>query len=256
MIPIYILVLIGIAVGALTGITGSSGVLIVVPALSYLGLSYYDAIGSSLLVDVITTTSVIFVYFRHGNVDYKISLLLGLGAIVGAQIGSKIALATPERVLEGAFTMFTAYMAYISFKRSRNPQLNIKNLKLGKASYIVAIIFSMIIGVVTGTLGASGGIMFIAVMMLLFSIDIKRMIGTATLAMLLSATSGTTAYIMAGRTDIFASVVIGLIALISGYYFAKIANKMASKYIYMFLGSVFVITSISELLKVIPVYSI
>ena len=256
MIPIYILVLIGIAVGALTGITGSSGVLIVVPALSYLGLSYYDAIGSSLLVDVITTISVIFVYFRNGNVDYKISLLLGLGAIIGAQIGSRIAFITPERALEGAFTIFTAYMAYVSFRRSRNPQLNIKNLKLGKASFILAIIFSMVIGIVTGTLGASGGIMFIAVMMLLFSIDIKRMIGTATLAMLLSATSGTTAYIMAGRTDIFASVIIGLVALASGYYFAKIANKMASKYIYMFLGSVFVITSISELLKVISVHTV
>ena len=34
----YIIVLIiGIAVGALTGITGSSGVLVVVPVLSYMG---------------------------------------------------------------------------------------------------------------------------------------------------------------------------------------------------------------------------
>jgi len=65
MIPIYFLILIGISVGILTGITGSSGVLIVVPALSYLGLSYYDSIGSSLLVDVITTLSVIFVYFKN-----------------------------------------------------------------------------------------------------------------------------------------------------------------------------------------------
>lgn len=61
----------------------------------------------------------------------------------------------------------------------------------------------MVIGMVTGTLGASGGIMFIAVMMLLFSIDIKRMIGTATLAMFLSATSGATAYIMAGEQTSF-----------------------------------------------------
>lgn len=251
MIPLYVLFLIGIAVGALTGITGSSGVLIVVPALSYLGLSYYDAVGSSLIVDVITTLSVIFVYFKHDNVDYKISLLLGLGAIIGAQIGSRIALATSERALELAFTVFTSYMAYVSFRRSKNPQLNIKRLNLDRLSYTLAIIFSIVIGIVTGTLGASGGIMFIAVMMLLFSIDIKRMIGTATLAMLFSAVSGSTAYIMAGRADLIASIVIGIIALLSGYYFAKLANKMNSKYIYMFLGSVFVITSISELLKVV-----
>jgi len=255
---ICILVLIGIAVGALTGITGASSI-IVVPALSYLGLSFYDAVGSSLLVDVITTTSVIFVYFKHGNVDYKISLLLGLGAIIGAQIGSRIAFATPERALEIAFIIFSVYMAYESFRRSKNPNRqpsNIKRLQLGKASFIVAIILSIIIGMITGTLGASGGIMFIAVMMLLFPIDVKKMVGTASLAMFFSATSGATAYIIARRIDIFASIVMGLVSLASGYYFAKIANKMASKYIYIFLGSVFVITSISELLKVIPIHAI
>lgn len=251
MIPLYILLLIGIAVGALTGITGASGVLIVVPALSYLGLSYYDSIGASLLVDVITTTSVIFVYFKHNNVDYKISLLLGLGAIIGAQIGSRIALATPERTLELIFSLFTSYMAYISFKRSRNPKLNIRNLDLGKYSYILAITLSIAIGIVTGTLGASGGIMFIAVMMLLFSVDIKKMIGTATLAMFFSAISGSSAYILAGKADVLASTVIGIVALFSGYYFAKLANRMKSKYIYIFLGSVFILTSLSELLKVI-----
>jgi uncharacterized membrane protein YfcA len=83
-IPLYALVLIGVAVGALTGITGSSGVLIVVPALSYLGLSFKDSIGSSLLVDVITTTSVIYVYFTHRNVDVKKAVLIGLGAVLGA----------------------------------------------------------------------------------------------------------------------------------------------------------------------------
>jgi hypothetical protein len=35
LIPIYLLVIIGIAVGALTGITGASGVLVVVPTLLY-----------------------------------------------------------------------------------------------------------------------------------------------------------------------------------------------------------------------------
>lgn len=93
--------------------------------------------------------------------------------------------------------------------------------------------------------------MFIAVMMLLFNIEIKRMIGTATLAMLFSASSGSLAYLSAGRIDLIAGVVIGITALISGYYFAKLANKMKASYIYMFLGNVFVLTSISELFKVL-----
>jgi uncharacterized membrane protein YfcA len=58
LITIYLLVIIRIAVGALTGITEASGVLVVVPTLLYLGLNFKEAIGSSLLVDIITTTTV------------------------------------------------------------------------------------------------------------------------------------------------------------------------------------------------------
>jgi hypothetical protein len=53
MLLVYIIMLIiGIAVGALTGITGSSGVLVVVPVLSYMGINFKTSVGTSLLVDV------------------------------------------------------------------------------------------------------------------------------------------------------------------------------------------------------------
>ncbi|MEJ2777257.1 TSUP family transporter, partial [Stygiolobus sp. RP850M] len=81
---VLLLILIGIGVGALTGITGSSGVLIVVPALSYLGLSFKSAVGSSLLIDVITTISVVIVYIKNKNADFRISAVLALGAVTGA----------------------------------------------------------------------------------------------------------------------------------------------------------------------------
>lgn len=250
LIPIYLLVIIGIAVGALTGITGASGVLVVVPTLLYLGLNFKEAIGSSLLVDIITTTTVTYVYFLNKNIDVKISLIMGLGAAIGAQIGSSIAFITPERELEIAFTIFTAFMAYVSFKRSRN-KFSVKKINLNKTKYFLAFILSILIGMVTGTLGASGGIMFVAVMMLLFSIDIKKMIGTATLAMLLSALSGASAYIIAGKTDVIASLIIGLTALVSGYLFARVANAMKSSMIYALLGSVFALVSITTILRIL-----
>ncbi|QKR00786.1 sulfite exporter TauE/SafE family protein [Metallosphaera tengchongensis] len=250
MVPVYLLVLLGLAVGALTGITGSSGVLVVVPALSYLGLDFVQSVGVSLLVDVITTLSVIPVYFKFGNVDVRTSSVLGGGAILGAQLGSRVALLVPERYLELAFVVFAGYMAYVSFRRSRNPNIKVRRINL-KGGYALAFVLSVGIGTVTGTLGASGGIMFIAVMMLLFSVDVKKMVGTATLAMLLSATSGSIAYLSLGRIDLLASAIIGVTALTSGYFFARIANRMRPSVMYSFLGSVFVITVVSELARVI-----
>ena len=248
---LLVLLLIGIAVGALTGITGSSGVLIVVPALSYYGLSFKEAVGSSLLVDVITTVAVIIAYIQNRNVNYTISTVLALGAIVGSQIGVRIAVITPERVLESAFAIFTAIMAYVSFKRSRNPSLSFKHLNLGRFSYPVGFLLAVLIGIVTGTLGASGGIMFIAVMLMLYSsMCIKKMIGTATLSMFFSATSGAIAYTTAGLINLFDASVIGIVSLAFGYFFARLANKMKPSTIYLFLGSVFVLTTVSEIYKI------
>ncbi|BCU70887.1 sulfite exporter TauE/SafE family protein [Stygiolobus caldivivus] len=249
---VVILILIGVAVGALTGITGSSGVLIVVPALSYLGLSFKDAVGSSLLVDVITTVSVVVAYIQNKNTDYKISSILALGAVVGSQIGVRIAVETPEKLLEGAFAVFTSVMAYISFRRSKNPELKLRHLNLGKLSFPAGFLMAILVGIVTGTLGASGGIMFIALMILLFSsMCIKKMIGTATLSMLFSATSGAIAYFSVGLLDLEDSLIIGTTALLFGYLFARMANKMRPSTIYLFLGSTFVLTTVSEIFKII-----
>ncbi|MFP3220734.1 MAG: TSUP family transporter, partial [Candidatus Marsarchaeota archaeon] len=99
MLPLYtivVLLIAGLAVGALTGITGSSGVVVVVPVLSTIGLSFQDSVGSSLLVDVITTSVVIYVYLKHGNASVKNGISMGLGALLGAQMGTRLAISLPQ----------------------------------------------------------------------------------------------------------------------------------------------------------------
>ncbi len=115
-----ILIIIGIAVGALTGITGSSGVIVVVPALSFMGINFKTSIGTSLLVDVITTTIVIYVYFKKKTINVAAGIILGIGAVIGAQIGSNIAHILPVIPLEIIFTAMAAYMAYYSIRKSYN----------------------------------------------------------------------------------------------------------------------------------------
>ncbi len=66
------LVLLGLFIGGVTGVTGASGVLLMVPIFS----TFYDIplpiiLGTSLLVDVIVSTSVSFAYARAKNVDIK-----------------------------------------------------------------------------------------------------------------------------------------------------------------------------------------
>ncbi len=204
-----IFIIMGIAVGALTGVTGSSGVLVVVPVLSYMGIEFKTTIGTSLLVDVITTTIVIIVYFRKNTVTVSIGIIMGLGAIIGAQIGSLIAGIVPVLPLEILFTAMTAYMGYYVFNRSYHmDRKRVKRLEIGKKmSYALALMLSIPVGILTGIIGTSGGIMFVLIIMILFSMKAQNMVGTATLAMFFSALSGTVGYVEIGHIDFIAAAI-------------------------------------------------
>ena len=118
-------------------------------------------------------------------------------------------------------------------------------------SLAAAMLLSVPVGILTGTIGTSGGIMFIGITMILFSISAQEMVGTATLAMLFSALSGAAGYAYFGRIDYFASVVIGITSLASGYGFSILAHKVSERTIYVAIGLVFVIVVIAESLKII-----
>lgn len=63
------MIILGLVTGTVTSMIGASGVNITVPVLTlFLGLNSHMAIGTSLMVDVITSIVVAISYFRHGNV--------------------------------------------------------------------------------------------------------------------------------------------------------------------------------------------
>jgi uncharacterized membrane protein YfcA len=212
-------VAVGILVGVLTGLTGSSGVLVVVPAFLYGGFSYKQAVGSSLFIDVITTIGVVYSFAVSKLVDYRKALAVGLPAVLGAQTGAIFGRLIPDTFLELAFMAFTSGMAVVSFrraltsKRSEDPRVSAKG---GAARYAFASSMAFVIGNVASLLGASGGIMFLAVMMLAFSMGVKRLIGTATLAMFFTAVSGSLAYLALSLIPLGEALTVGFDVLLRG----------------------------------------
>lgn len=80
----------GIVVGILASFSGLGGGFLMVPVLLYLGFSAQKAVGTSFLGILIISVSALVAHNKLANVDYKYGLLLGLGGIVGAQIGARL----------------------------------------------------------------------------------------------------------------------------------------------------------------------
>ena len=87
---VFVLALIGIVVGVGAAFTGLGGGFLVVPLLLFLGYPAQKAVGTSFVTILVISMSALFAHNKLANVDLKVGLLLGLGGIIGAQVGARL----------------------------------------------------------------------------------------------------------------------------------------------------------------------
>jgi uncharacterized membrane protein YfcA len=80
----------GVLVGIGAAFTGLGGGFLMVPMLLFLGLPAQKAVGTSFLAILVISISALIAHQKLANVDYKIGVLLGIGGIIGAQIGARL----------------------------------------------------------------------------------------------------------------------------------------------------------------------
>ena len=110
---IIILLLIGLAAGAMSGVLGIGGGIIVIPALVYfLGYSQKAAQGTSLglLLPPIGLLAVIN-YYNAGYVNLKAAGLMIITFVLGSYLSSKFAVSLPENIIKKVFAVFLLFYA-------------------------------------------------------------------------------------------------------------------------------------------------
>jgi uncharacterized membrane protein YfcA len=112
------------AVGLLTGFFGVGGGFVVVPALVLaLGFTMPVAVGTSLLVIAINSSSALLSRMGHGvHLDWTVIGVFTLAAIVGSLFGGRLATRVRPERLTAAFTILLVVVALYTAARSF-PQL-------------------------------------------------------------------------------------------------------------------------------------
>ncbi len=95
---------VGIVVGIGAAFSGLGGGFLMVPMLLLWGFSAQKSVGTSFLAILIISISALIAHNKLANVDYKIGAILGLGGIIGAQIGAHLV----EHISTEAFKMVFA----------------------------------------------------------------------------------------------------------------------------------------------------
>ena len=105
-------VILGLVGGVLAGLFGVGGGILFVPTLVLvLGLTQVHAEATSLLAILPTVLVGAWRQHRHGNVEWRAALLVGLGSVAGVEGGVQAAKALPEDILRRLFAVFMLFVA-------------------------------------------------------------------------------------------------------------------------------------------------
>ncbi|MFF9839024.1 sulfite exporter TauE/SafE family protein [Streptomyces sp. NPDC013740] len=101
----------GLGVGAVTGLVGSGGGFLVVPALALLGgLPMGLAVGTSLLVIAMNSFAGLAGHLPGAHIDWRLALLVTAVAVAGSVLGGRLSGRIPPGVLRRAFGWFVVVM--------------------------------------------------------------------------------------------------------------------------------------------------
>ena len=117
-IQIIIMVASGILVGIGASFTGLGGGFLMVPILLFLGYPAQKAVGTSFLSILVISISALIAHNKFANVDYKIGFLLGMGGIIGAQVGARLVEHVSTAHFKKIFALvLVALAAYLFIKK-------------------------------------------------------------------------------------------------------------------------------------------
>ena len=109
----FVLVLIGIFAGVASGFVGIGGGIVIVPALVYvLGLSQYEAQGTSILlmlppIGILAAMN----YYKADAVNWKYALVIAVTFVIGGYFGSKLSLKLDASLVKFIFGVLMLLVA-------------------------------------------------------------------------------------------------------------------------------------------------
>ena len=112
--------------------------------------------------------------------------------------------------------------------------------KLTPLQIIKALLVGVGIGLLTGIMGAGGGMMILFALIFILKFPLHKAIGTSTLIMAITALSGAAGYAVHGEIDLVAGIVVGIGAILGGAASARLANTFSEQKLARVAGGFFV----------------
>ncbi len=234
---------------------GQGGGSVYSPVLILLGYAMLISISSSLVLNLITSLSAGYVFYKNKMIDMKASFAFVPGIVVGAFAGGVWSKYVNKSLLLWLFVFFLiivgARMIYGYWEKARGDEKRPESVST--MMYVFIVIFSLVVGVISGLLGVGGGILIVPFMTYVMKYPTKSAAGSSHLIISFSALAGIMGHMASHRLDYPLIAATGLAVLIGGNLGARFSLSVKPRMIKAGLGLLMWALSAQLLLKLLAV---
>ncbi|MDP3266945.1 MAG: sulfite exporter TauE/SafE family protein [Sulfuricurvum sp.] len=235
------LIVLGVAVGALSGFFGIGGGTVSVPLLMILGFGIKEAIAISVMQMVFG--SLMAAWMHHKKKTYVISDIkyFGFGGLVGAMLGAVLVKVLDEALLEWSFLAIVAFTLgrfVMSSPEPTRPEIINRPLYVAIGSFI---------GLFSGMLGVGGAILMTPILVSFMGFDLKKASAIGLFFVIFTSASAFVTLGLLGMLNWQAGLIMAFSSLLGigiGIYFVhKIQLKHYKQVLVAFYSIIFALTA-------------
>jgi hypothetical protein len=187
-----------VAIGLSLGLLGGGGSILTVPILAYVaGLDAKEAIAASLFVVGVTSAVGVVSHARTGRVRWRTGLLFGGAAMAGAFGGGLLGGFVPGQILMVAFALMMLATAAAMIRGRRGST----EPRDGDLPVLTVIAEGLVVGLVTGIVGAGGGFLVVPALVLLGGLPMSAAVATSLLVIAMKSFAGLAGYLTTVQLD-------------------------------------------------------
>lgn len=191
---------IGIVAGLLAGLLGVGGGIIIIPALVFIFSLYavvpsdslmQYVVGTSLAAIIATTLFSLYMQYHRGTVSWSVFFKLVPGIVIGTIAGALLATVLNTHILKisfGLFMMIVSAQTFFGISAQKGREL---------PGWINRSVASLVIGIVSGLLGISGGALTIPYLTY-FNVPIRQAMAASTACGIVISMVGMVSFILTG----------------------------------------------------------
>jgi len=223
---ILLAISLSLLIGVSLGLLGGGGSILTVPIMIYaLGVGEKSAIASSLLVVGATSAVAVIAHARAGNVVWRVALIFAGAGMAGAFLGGKVAKFLPASLLLVIFAVIMFATAFFMW-RGRKATPGVPAAVAKPLPIPTILLEGLIVGLVTGLVGAGGGFLVVPALALLGGLPMQKAVGSSLVVIALKSFAGFAGYASHVTIDWELTGIVTAAAIVGSFGGAALAKKV------------------------------